>query len=162
MKLNDIHLGPTKVMVEKGGAFICDIDGTIADCSHRQHYVRSKPKNWPAFEAGIPFDTPILPVVSLVHDLVGKGMTLLMCSGRSEKNRDETVQWLDRLKLKPEVLLMRKNRDFRADNLVKSDMLNELFGLGYSPSFTLDDRNQVVQMWRDRGITCIQVAEGDF
>ena len=26
----------------------------------------------------------------------------------------------------------------------------------------LDDRNQVVKMWRENGLTCLQVAEGDF
>ena len=28
---------------------ICDIDGTVADCSHRLHWIQSKPKNWKAF-----------------------------------------------------------------------------------------------------------------
>lgn len=26
----------------------------------------------------------------------------------------------------------------------------------------LDDRNKVVKMWRELGLTCLQMAEGDF
>jgi hypothetical protein len=33
---------------------------------------------------------------------------------------------------------------------------------GYEPIMVFDDRNQVVKMWRERGIVCAQVAEGDF
>jgi hypothetical protein len=32
----------------------------------------------------------------------------------------------------------------------------------YYIEYVLDDRNQVVDMWRSIGLICLQVAEGDF
>jgi hypothetical protein len=58
---------------------------------------------------------------------------------------------------------MRKTGDRRADNIVKRELFEARVRNKYNIDFVLDDRNQVVDMWRNElKLTCLQVAEGDF
>ena len=66
-----------------------------------------------------------------------------------------------------EILLMRPDDDYRPDAELKSDLFDKLVEMhrGYfatQDTIIFDDRQSVVDMWRSRGLTCFQVAEGDF
>jgi phosphoglycolate phosphatase-like HAD superfamily hydrolase len=147
---------------------VFDIDGTLADISHRRHYVASKPKNWPAFNAAMAVDTPKPDVITMLMTMYNSGYTIVIASGRDEQYRDVTVQWLK--KYIPSYMIgnvyMRKNKDCRPDNIVKSEFLDhmiQMYGEGHVlPTFVFDDRDSVVAMWRSRGITCFQVDYGNF
>ena len=146
---------------------VCDLDGTLADCEHRVHHVRSTPKNWDAFYAGIPGDTLNYPVLSVLNKFVefeGFRYELIFCSGRPERCRSDTVEWLLNKACLSEdeyTLLMRKDGDFRADHIVKQEILDNSIPKE-RVLFVLDDRQQVVDMWRRNGLACFQVAEGNF
>ena len=57
---------------------------------------------------------------------------------------------------------MRKEKDYRQDAIIKQEIYeNEIEGK-YNIHFVLDDRDQVVAMWRKKGLTCLQVDYGDF
>ena len=151
---------------------LCDIDGTIADLSHRRHWIASKPKNYKAFFGSVSLDTPIKPVIETVKRLHRGGATIIFCSGRPERTRDDTITWLRTHipclvgQMEPHNFLsplyMRKDHDFRADDIVKSELLDRIYADGHNPIIAFDDRQRVVNMWRARGIVCAQVAEGDF
>lgn len=162
MVFDDAYLGFTEVDLTKHKCFICDIDGTIADLSHRRKWIEDKPKNWAAFEANMHLDKPIEHTIALVKMLKEQGLTLIMCSGRGEQNRQVTEDWLKDNGIDYEKLYMRKKKDYRADDIIKEELLDKIIGDGYNPTLVFDDRNRVVEMWRRRGLTCIQVAEGDF
>ena len=146
---------------------ICDIDGTIANCEHRKHHVTSKPKNHDAFYAGVKDDLPIPDVIRLVRRLIddeyASPLSLLFVTGRPEKCRDDTVEWLRKYHFYPVeyTLLMSKDGDFRQDYIVKQEILDKHIDKE-RVWFVLDDREQVVNMWRRNGLTCFQVAEGKF
>jgi hypothetical protein len=57
---------------------------------------------------------------------------------------------------------MRSDNDYRADFIVKEELLAQLRADGYNPVMAFDDRQQVVDMWRENGLICAQVAKGDF
>ena len=59
-------------------------------------------------------------------------------------------------------MLMRRTKDYRSDDIVKKEMLDEMRAIGYNPTLVFDDRDRVVKMWRENGLRCFQVAEGDF
>jgi hypothetical protein len=61
-----------------------------------------------------------------------------------------------------DTLVMRPNDDYDPDHILKSRILDALIDEGYDPKMVFDDRDAVVKMWRDRGLTCLQVAEGNF
>ena len=58
---------------------------------------------------------------------------------------------------------MRKTGDNRKDSIIKKEIYEKyLKPMNYHVLFILDDRNQVVEMWREMGFTVFQVAEGNF
>ena len=59
-------------------------------------------------------------------------------------------------------LYMRASGDYRADTIVKAELLDQIIAAGWSPIMAFEDRASVVTMWRERGIPCCQVAPGDF
>jgi len=142
---------------------IFDIDGTLADCSHRKHFLEETPKNWEGFLDSklVILDKPIEPIVRLARQLRNFNY-LIACTGRNERHRAVTQQWLNRHDLNMCKLLMRANEDFRPDEIVKEEMLRQLQSEGYAPWLVIDDRKRVVDMWRRNGLVCLQAADGDF
>ena len=139
---------------------IFDIDGTLADISHRRHHVEKKPKDWKAFFRGMSQDKVIHSIARLCNILYASGLKILLCSGRSEEHRAETIQWLAENGVNYHELILRRDGDRRTDTIVKREMLA---GLDRSKIlFVVEDRNGVVEMWRSEGLVCLQCAPGDF
>jgi phosphoglycolate phosphatase-like HAD superfamily hydrolase len=139
---------------------IFDIDGTLADVSERIHHVRKKPKNWNAFFAGMAQDKAIHSMVRLCNILDASGMQIILCSGRSEEHRDETVRWLREQGVNYHGLLLRRDHDRRSDTVVKREMLDLIDRSKIL--FVVEDPNRVVEMWRSEGLFCLQCAPGEF
>lgn len=147
----------------KKPAIIFDIDGTLADIEHRRHHLDEEKPNWHAFNNEMGEDTPNKPIVALYKTLWDSGnYELILVSGRAEEHRKITENWLVWNEIPFERLLMRPLKDFRADYIIKEEILDKLRAEGKEILFTVDDRKQVVDMWRRNGITCLQCAEGDF
>ena len=155
---------------------ICDLDGTLANCEHRVHHVQrvdgnglKRKPDWDAFYAGVKGDTVNEAVHRVLWDVVGPSSVnpwfdLIFCSGRPERCRKDTEAWLLNVAGLSKIdftLLMRKDGDFRADYIVKQELLDAHIDKS-RVLFVLDDRQQVVDMWRRNGLTCFQVAPGDF
>ena len=70
-----------------------DIDGVIADPSHRLHYLDRRPKDWSGFFAAAGAD-PLLAAGAVVADLAAAGHTIVYVSGRPEHLREVTRAWL--------------------------------------------------------------------
>jgi hypothetical protein len=142
--------------------FIIDIDGTIADGSHRQHFLQQTPRDWDAFFKACVDDKPIEHMWWLVMTL-SERWPIVYVSGRSDLVRAETEAWLHKHAFPwPAPLYMRKQGDYTDDSLLKIQLLAQLREDGYEPIMAFDDRNRVVKAWRAAGIPCAQVAEGDF
>lgn len=139
--------------------YVFDLDGTIADCSHRLHHIEKK--DWRAFFADCDKDEPIRHIIDLVKQL-WLNYSIIYVSGRSDECRDLTLLWMSDNGLPDGPIYMRKAGDHRPDHIVKSELLDQLLADGFQPIMAFDDRDQVVKMWRARGIPCAQVAEGNF
>lgn len=139
---------------------IFDIDGTLADVSERIHHVRKKPKNWPAFFRGMAQDKAIQSMVRLCNILYDAGIQIILCSGRSEEHRDETVRWMAQQGVRYNELILRENSDRRSDTDVKREMLAQIDKSKIL--FVVEDRSRVVEMWRSEGLVCLQCAPGEF
>lgn len=139
-----------------------DVDGTLANCSHRQHHVRQKPKRWDLFNKTMHEDTPHGDVIWLAQMFYAQGHKVVICSGRGAEFMDVTVKWLDDHGVKFHGIYMRPEKDSRRDDIIKAELLVEIRRDYGEPFMVFDDRNQVVDMWRANGIRCCQVAPGDF
>lgn len=134
-------------------AAIVDIDGTLAIHEGRG------PFDWHR----VIEDRPNFPVIHLVRILHAAGIKVILCSGRMELCRDETVQWLQLHRIPFDVLVMRSNeKQYVPDNEIKEEMYKEHIAERYRVLFVIDDRNRVVAMWRGLGLTVLQCADGDF
>jgi len=141
-------------------AVIFDIDGTLSDPTHRLHHVKSKPYNWPAFFDAMGDDGCHKPIAWLAQTL-SRHVSIIVISGRPDSHRQQTRDWLIRHGIPFDMLLMRKADDYRQDYIVKSEILDYILSEGYEILFTVDDRQQVVDMWRERGLTCLQARKDD-
>lgn len=145
---------------------LVDIDGTLADCGHRQHFVDGPVKDWKSFLSPelAALDTLNEPVAKVITALAQASYPIIYVSARNTSMRQVTEKWLQQYSLwfEPCKLYLRKDGDTRADTIVKRELLELIRAKGYHPILSFDDRNSVVAMWRDEGITCLQVAEGDF
>lgn len=143
---------------------IVDIDGTLADNTHRQHLILGTQKDWDAFFDACPDDAPIFPVVSLVKSLLrDKSHVVIFVTGRPERIREETLAWLrENVGVDDPILMMRPDGDRRPDYEIKADLLSELRSCGVEPELAIDDRPAVAAMWRSEGLLVLQCDEGDF
>ena len=142
--------------------YLFDIDGTLADCSHRLHHIQKQPKDWNAFFADCHADAPLHHIVDLAITLFDADQRIVYVSGRSDECRALTVAWLQSQGLHDAPLYMRKQGDHRDDDIVKIELLAQLRADGFEPIMAFDDRNRVVAAWRAAGVPCAQVAAGDF
>ncbi len=132
-------------------AILCDIDGTVALKGDRDIFDFSK----------VDVDLPNPPIVHLIH-ILQMAHPVVFLSGRMEEAREGTNKWMEKNQLKGVDLFFRKDGDRRKDTVVKQEIYKEQIEPKYNILFVLDDRNQVVKMWREIGLTCLQVADGDF
>lgn len=141
---------------------ICfDIDGTLADVSHRVHYWRQKPKNWKMFKSEMVNDAPIEQIVTIARVMAFAGHTVILCSGRDDDTRKWTEDWLAEHDVKFEKLYMRAANDHRGDDIVKLELLNQIVAdFGKKPDIVFDDRPRVVKMWRENGVFVADVYQG--
>lgn len=139
-------------MADKFPAIICDLDGTLALLNGRSPYDAS----------GCLDDILNEPIAHIVRTYADIGMKVLLCSGRDAKYRKLTEAFLQRHAIPYDALFMRRTRDFRKDAVMKTEVYNAEIRDKYDVLFVLDDRDQVVKMWRGLGLTCLQVAPGDF
>jgi hydroxymethylpyrimidine pyrophosphatase-like HAD family hydrolase len=144
--------------------YIFDIDGTLADCSHRLHFIQQKPADWDSFFAACAADMPIPEVTAILRSLRLNGHTVVLSSGRSDAVRVQTQKWMRDLKIEFSGLYMRKAGDHREDCVVKAELLEQIL-LDWSNQDiggVFEDRQQVVDMYRAKGLRVFQVAKGDF
>lgn len=130
---------------------VCDIDGTLAIVGERDPYDASTCEqdevNWPTV---------------LVLDQFHDDAALVLVSGRSARYREETERWLSEYNIEYDALFMRPEDDNQRDADLKEQIYHEHIEGKYNVMFVLDDRNQTVRRWRELGLTCFQVAPGDF
>lgn len=136
-------------------AYIVDIDGTLAQMTGRG------PFDW----ARVGEDEPIANVVETVKTLALSGRKIIFMSGRDEVSRKATEEWLREhmeIVVDSSNLFMRSEGDMRKDNIVKYELFDANVRGKYRVIGVIDDRLQVVKMWREIGLTVFQCDWGDF
>ncbi len=134
-------------------AVICDLDGTLALMNGRNPFDASSCEN----------DLLNVPVNRVLENYRKLGYKIILLSGRQDQFREQTERWLLQHGVGYEVLLMRKFKDNRKDSIIKREIFEEHIRGTYFIELVLDDRNQVVDMWRDElRLPCFQVYYGDF
>lgn len=152
---------------EKPLAIVCDLDGTLCNIDHRLHFVHppvGKKKDWRSFSESLRTDTVNEWCDAILFQFNQfSNEKIVLCSGRADNYRDLTKDWLKtKVRFYHDNLFMRPRDDYRKDDIVKEIILDFEILTRYKPYFFIDDRKQVVDMWRKRGFVCLQCAEGLF
>lgn len=144
-------------------AIICDLDGTLAIINGRSPYDASN--------CDVK-DLPNIPVIETVLSHYRAGRKIIFCSGRESKYEPETIRFIEKYLKDVDAdgkswdveykLYMRQTDDFRKDAVIKEEIYESKIKNKYNVLLVLDDRNQVVDFWRSKGLTCFQVAPGNF
>lgn len=137
-----IDFGPKPIV-------ICDIDGTIADGTHREHHLAGDRKDWKTYYSKLHDDLPIEWVMEKLDDLK-EDHTILMVSGRPDTYGKETLVWLRRFAVPFDHLFMRAGSDRREDSIIKKEILDRLPKEQIVKVF--DDRPRVCRMWESEGL----------
>jgi len=152
-------------------AIIWDIDGTLSNPEHRSIYVNceKKDRDFDKFRELAYLDTPKIVEIGICNGNHLNGFKVIFCTGRLESDREMTIKWLKdhgvaaAHAVVPLDLRMRPDeRQFEKDYVVKSDILDEILNEGYTVHMVYDDRDQVVKMFRKRGLICHQVQNGNY
>lgn len=137
---------------------VVDIDGTLADISHRQHHIKGKRKKWQKFFQAMDKDLPV-PAIAAKVRMLSQDHTIVLVSGRPDDYRRLTEDWLKRHKIPYHQLFMRQSGDFRDDDVVKQEILNQHLNKD-KIKLVIDDRPRVIRMWRKNGLQVEDVGEG--
>ena len=144
---------------------VFDLDGTLCDTTHRNHFIMDhKPKKWREFYLACGKDAPIHHTIYLLNLLWSEGNKIEIWSGRSDIVREQTMSWLANhgiLSNHHYEVKMRREGNHIEDVELKKMWLDEC-GPDNRPDLVFDDRSRTVDMWRENGIPCFQVAKGDF
>ncbi|RHA38698.1 phosphatase domain-containing protein [Cellulomonas rhizosphaerae] len=133
-------------------AWMVDVDGTLANMGERSPHDITR----------VLEDTCHTVIADLVGLLGATGASIVVMSGRDEGCRADTETWLEHNLGDYAALHMRPAGDGRADYIVKAELFDQHVRDRWNVVGVLDDRDQVVRMWRAMGLTCLQVAEGNF
>lgn len=148
-------------------AIIIDIDGTLANNSHRTHFIDSSQeasgmKNWKAYNEAMHKDTVNEWCRSLVCGMYSQGCAIIYMTGRHKAFSVQTLSLIEDNNLPIEELFMRPDGDNRDDSIVKLEIYEKLIKPNYEIVLCIDDRQRVVDMWRSVGLVCLQCAPGKF
>ena len=146
---------------------ICDIDGTVSLVGERLKYLRETPPDWDAFYNDCFDDEPITEMCALVANLRRTGYRIIFCTGRRDTVREKTEKWIQKYISAAFTLpriLMRPANDHRHDVEVKPELLDKYLTVEEREriAFILEDRNSMVDKWRELGYRCLQVDKGEL
>ena len=134
-------------------AIIVDVDGTLAHITDgRSPYDASRAMNDKLDDA-----VGIITAMAYQNDY-----KVIIVTGRSADHKQVTVDWLSENGIEYDEIYTRESKDNRKDSIVKREIYENFIEPKYNIKFVLDDRNQVVDMWRSLGLKCLQVEEGNF
>jgi len=136
----------------KPKAILVDLDGTLAHMNGRG------PFDW----LRVGEDSVDEIVSDIVRDYKNLGFEIIIVSGRDSICKQLSEDWLTTNNIPYDFIFMRPEGDYRKDSIIKRQIFDNNIRGNWNVRFVLDDRNQVVEVWRDLGLKCLQVADGDF
>ena len=172
----------SSMLVDQSREYIIfDIDGTLADISHRLHHIKEEKEDvrgengswkgqivvqrpdWQAFNNDMVHDTLNRHIAAIYGSMCpphhSRGS--IVVTGRPETHRKQTEKWLRDNLIFPDYLFMRPAGDYRSDVDVKRDIVKNNIS-DAKVLLVIDDRSKVVEMWRELGYHCLQCQKGDY
>ena len=129
---------------------VFDIDGVLADVRHRLHHIESGRRDWDGFFASVSDDPALAEGCQAALQAVASGLTLIYLTGRPERCRPDTLQWLGAHGLPEGELIMRRDSDRRPARVLKVEALRRIASRA-QVAYLVDDDAEVVAAAADAG-----------
>ena len=134
-------------------AVIADLDGTLCDVSSILHHVEGDERDYAAFHAASADCPPHSAVVEAIRATHDAGQAILVVTGREFVWRDLTLDWLVAHEIPYDELVMRIVGDYRPDDVIKAEMLDQMEADGWHITEAWEDSDDIIALWESRGIT---------
>jgi phosphoglycolate phosphatase-like HAD superfamily hydrolase len=146
---------------EGGPTVVFDIDGVLSDAAGRQHYLERGRRDWNAFFDACG-DDPLITEVGRMLELLDSGLAVVLLTGRPISVQRITLAWLERYKLRWDLLIMRDYGDYQQAMHFKQRSIDELRDYGFDLRLAFEDDRRNVAMFRAEGIPCLYVHSGYY
>jgi phosphoglycolate phosphatase-like HAD superfamily hydrolase len=147
--------------VEPGPAVVFDLDGVLSDASRRQHYLEFPRQDWEAFFAACG-DDELVDEVARLLEILDVDLRIVLLTARPSRVQRQTLGWLDRYKLRWDLLIMREFGDYQASRVFKQRTVHELRAFGFDLQLAFEDDRRNVEMFHREGVPCIYIHSGYY
>jgi len=142
-----------------GKAVIFDIDGVLADAAGRQHFLDWG--DWKSFFEACGED-PVIDEIERLLELLDPSLQVILLTGRPRRVQPHTVAWLERYKLRWDLLIMREFGDYSGVDNFKRGALKDLQEFGFDIRLALDDDPKNHAMYVRESVPCIYIHSGYY
>ena len=147
---------------QPGAAAIVDIDGVLADASHRQWHLDGPRRDWVGFFAAASGDTLLAHHAELVRCLDSR-MQVVLLTARPFRLHGLTLAWIEEHGLRWDLLALRgPAQDMTHSVRFKREALAVLRSYGFAPVFALEDDPRIVEMYARESLPCVYVHSGYY
>ncbi len=151
-----------------------DLDGVLADLTHRLHYVTPEDEfnasyygfkpDWAAFFRETKKDTPIWPWINLCRTLHEQYYRIYIITGRSEETRIDTFEWLSTYTIPCDFVFMRPAKNYEPDYIIKEKILKEIITTETKERilFAIDDHLPNIEIYKKYYIPTLYVPFKEY
>jgi len=137
------------------------MDGVLSDAGTRQHFIERGRRDWHAFFEACGED-PLIEDVARLIDLLDDELRIVLLTGRPLRVQPQTLAWLERYKLRWDLLIMRDVGDYSTAMQFKRRSVTELRGEGFDLRLAFEDDRRNVAMFHGEGVPCVYLHSGYY
>jgi hypothetical protein len=140
---------------------VFDLDGVLSDAASRQHYIEGGRRDWDSFFEACG-DDPLIDEVAQLLLLLDHSIAIVLLTGRPVWVQQQTLAWLERYRLRWDLLIMRDFGDYTAARHFKRRSVAELRAYGLDLRLAFEDDRRNLEMFRAEGIPCVYIHSGYY
>lgn len=140
---------------------VFDLDGVLSDAANRQHLLEPGRRDWDAFFDACG-DDPLIEEAAVLLGLLDPDLAVVLLTGRPRRVRPQTLAWLERHRLRWDLLVMRDIGDHTAARAFKRRTVAELRTYGFDIRLAVEDDRRNLEMFRSEGVPCLYIHSGYY
>ena len=145
-----------------GPCAVFDLDGVLSDAVGRQHFIEGPGwRDWDAFFEACGEDPLLEETATLLH-LLDPALGIVLLTARPLRVREETLSWLQRYRLRWDLLVMRPYGDYSRAAEFKQDSVWDLRRVGWEIRLAFEDDPRNLAMFRAEGIPSVYIHSGYY
>jgi hypothetical protein len=150
------HDGPVD-----GPAVVFDLDGVLSNAADRQHFIKAARPDWESFFSASA-DDPLVDEVAALLGLLAPELAVVLLTARPARIAPLTIDWLARHDLRWDLLVMRRDGDYRPARNFKQEALRDIRSRRLDLKLAFEDDRRNVEMFRAEGVPCLYIHSGYY